>query len=72
MQSYGVWPVNYIAQRSGLHRLNKPAGERCCKRCGSSMAVLDMMLEAYDLVCVRCGMREVIDRAVVEPHPCYQ
>ena len=72
-----------------------------CKRCGSTLAVLDMMLEAYDLVCMRCpvpyiarhrranstglprprrffmgrrgcGMREVIDRAMVEAPPCYQ
>jgi len=43
-----------------------------CKRCGSSMAVLDMMLESYDLVCVRCGMRQIIDRAMIEPPPCYQ
>jgi len=36
------------------------------------MAVLDILLEAYDLVCVRCGMRTLIDRAMVEPQPCYQ
>jgi hypothetical protein len=43
-----------------------------CNRCGSKMAVLDMLLEAYDLVCVRCGMRKIIDRGIVEPRPCYQ
>jgi len=43
-----------------------------CKRCGSSMAILDMLLEAYDLVCMRCGLRQIIDRAIDEPHPCYQ
>jgi len=43
-----------------------------CIRCGSPMAVLDMMLEAYDLVCVRCGMRQVIEHPLVEPPQCYQ
>lgn len=43
-----------------------------CKTCGSSMAVLDMMLEGYDLVCIRCGVREVINLSLKEPPPCYQ
>ena len=43
-----------------------------CKRCGSHMAVLDILLERYDLICTRCGIREVIDRGMVEPPPCYQ
>jgi hypothetical protein len=43
-----------------------------CKRCGSSMAVLDILLEAYDLVCVRCGTRQLLDRSIAEPRPCYQ
>jgi predicted nucleic acid-binding Zn ribbon protein len=43
-----------------------------CKRCGHALAVMDRMLEAYDLVCVRCGMRKIIDRALIEPPPCYQ
>lgn len=43
-----------------------------CKKCGSSMAVLDMMMEGYDLVCTRCGIREVISWTLKEPPPCYQ
>ena len=43
-----------------------------CKKCGSSMAVLDIMLEGYDLICMRCGIREVINRTIQEAPPCYQ
>jgi hypothetical protein len=36
------------------------------------MAVLDIFLEGYDLVCTRCGIREVINRTIQEAPPCYQ
>ncbi len=32
-----------------------------CKKCHSAMAVLDTLLEGYDLVCMRCGGRERIE-----------
>ena len=43
-----------------------------CKECGSPMAVLDILMEGYDLVCTRCGLREVISRTIKEAPPCYQ
>jgi len=36
------------------------------------MAVLDMMLEGYDLVCTRCGIHEIITRSLIQAPPCYQ
>ena len=36
------------------------------------MAVLDIQLESYDLICTRCGARDVVNHAFTEPPPCYQ
>jgi hypothetical protein len=36
------------------------------------MAVLDTLMEGYALVCTRCGIREVINRTLTAPPPCYQ
>jgi hypothetical protein len=36
------------------------------------MTVLDTLMEGYDMVCARCGIREVVNRTVAEPSPCYQ
>ena len=43
-----------------------------CKRCQGQMAVLDMLLEGYDLICTRCGQREIINNGLTQPPPCYQ
>jgi hypothetical protein len=43
-----------------------------CKKCHGKMAVLDMMLEGYDLICTRCGIREIVDTSLTEPPPCCQ
>ena len=43
-----------------------------CKRCRGQMAVLDILSEGYDLICTRCGEREVIVRRLLEPPPCFQ
>ncbi len=36
------------------------------------MAIVDILLESYDLLCMRCGLREVVDHSAVHPRPCYQ
>lgn len=41
-----------------------------CKTCQSAMSVLDHLPEGYDLVCVRCGLREVIEYRLQSPQPC--
>jgi len=46
--------------------------ERCCQRCSGAMAVVDVLLEGYDLVCTRCGERELVIRTLREPPPCFQ
>jgi len=43
-----------------------------CKRCRGVMAVLDLFLEGYDLVCMRCGIREKVMTELSEAPPCYQ
>ena len=43
-----------------------------CKQCQGPMAVLDILMEEYDLICTRCGLREVINNALTEPPPCCQ
>jgi len=43
-----------------------------CKKCHGSMAVLDLYLEGYDLVCMRCGIREIVMTELSEAPPCYQ
>jgi hypothetical protein len=43
-----------------------------CGKCKGRMAVLDILLEGYDLVCTRCGGREKVVRSLVEPPPCFQ
>ncbi len=36
------------------------------------MAVLDIFLEGYDLVCTLCGIRDVTNRTLREAPPCFQ
>jgi hypothetical protein len=43
-----------------------------CKVCQGKMAILDMLLEGYDLICTRCGQREIVTQGLVQPPPCYQ
>lgn len=43
-----------------------------CKQCQGQMAVLDILLEGYDLICTRCGQREIINNGLTQPPPCYQ
>lgn len=43
-----------------------------CKQCQGQMAILDILLEGYDLICTRCGQREIINRGLTQPPPCYQ
>jgi|GEM_PF-1775029 len=42
-----------------------------CKKCQSHMAILDTFLEGYDLVCMRCGLREVVEYPLKSPGPWY-
>ena len=35
-----------------------------CKRCQGQMAILDVLMEGYDLICARCGLRELINRTI--------
>ena len=43
-----------------------------CKRCQGQLAILDVLTEGYDLICTRCGLREIFQRQLTEPPPCYQ
>jgi hypothetical protein len=36
------------------------------------MAILDVLLEGYELVCTRCGNRLKVVPQVTEPPPCFQ
>jgi hypothetical protein len=38
-----------------------------CKECLSHMAVLDTLIEGYDLVCTRCGGRERVEYRLIQP-----
>ena len=42
-----------------------------CKTCQGKMAVLDILMEGYDLICTRCGQREIIHNGLTQPPPCY-
>ena len=39
-----------------------------CKQCHGQMAVLDILLEGYDLICTRCGQREIINNGLTRDH----
>lgn len=43
-----------------------------CKRCKGQMAILDVLMEGYDLICGRCGVRETVVRRLTEAPPCFQ
>jgi hypothetical protein len=43
-----------------------------CARCNGRLAVLDILTEGYDLICMRCGMREITNYQLTEPPPCFQ
>ena len=47
-------------------------GYGVCKRCQGRMAILDELMEGYDLICARCGLRELLVRTIAKPQPCYQ
>ena len=43
-----------------------------CKRCRGQMAILDILMEGYDLICARCGDRETVHYRLPEPPACFE
>jgi hypothetical protein len=43
-----------------------------CRQCGESMAMVDLFLEGYDLICVQCGLREIFHPEVEKAPACEQ
>ncbi len=43
-----------------------------CVRCQGRLAILDILMEGYDLICTRCGERQQVIHRLIEPPPCLQ